>query len=84
MKLLIMGFQRMFNDIRKCCNKDEKKSHFVYLIQPKLCKKSISRRKTKKTHHVLISGLNLGGRMMSNFNFSAEFSKFPNSEHLYF
>ena len=32
MKLLIMGFQRMFNDIRKCCfNKDEKKSHILYI-----------------------------------------------------
>ena len=25
MQLLIMGFQRTFNGIRKCCNKDEKK-----------------------------------------------------------
>lgn len=31
MQLLIMGFQRMFNDIRKCYNKDEKKSHILYI-----------------------------------------------------
>lgn len=80
MQLLATGFQRKFNDIRKCSYynaKTERENNVLYIKYNTNCvKKSVSRRKMKKTHHVLTSGLYLGGRMTGDFNFFPDFSKF--------